>query len=83
MMNTAPKLIRLFVEKSGGIEEIAKLNKLLHGLPDAKRVNFMQQAVQTETGALQLMAAAMLGLAIAEEVYRVFPPSPHKQKIVV
>ena len=62
------KLIMGFVEKSGGLEKIIKARNAFRSVPDKDRAEFIRRCAKTDEGARQLMAAALLGFAIASEI---------------
>lgn len=64
------KLIMGFVEKSGGLEKIIKARNGFRSVPDKDRAEFIRRCAKTDEGARQIMAAALLGFAIAAEVGR-------------
>jgi hypothetical protein len=69
MSNALLEGIRNFVEKSGGLEKVHDLRKAITEIPLEHRVRFIRSAVKTEEGARQVLAAALLGLIIADVVY--------------
>lgn len=62
------ELIMRFVEKSGGLDKIIKAKNGFRSVPDKDRAEFVRRCAQTDEGARQLMAAALLGFAVAAEV---------------
>lgn len=61
-------MISRFVEKSGGLAKVEKALIGFRGVPNDRRVQFIRNCCRTDEGAKQIMAAAMLGFAVATEV---------------
>lgn len=70
------KLILAFIQKSGGLEKINKARDGIRSIPDASRAEYVRRCARTDEGARQLLAAALLGFALAAEVGRQFEECP-------
>ena len=62
-------LIRGFVENSGGLDKCRGLRDSLKNVAPDKRGDYVRQVAEMQAGAEQLFAMALLGLAVAVEVY--------------
>ena len=69
-MTAVEALIVAFVVKSGGIAKIEKACDALRAIPDAERAEYVRRVAQSDAGARQIMAAALLGFRLAAQVYR-------------
>lgn len=69
-MNIVAALIVGFVEKSGGIEKIEQAADKIRAIPDAERADYVRRVAAHDSGARQLLAAALLGFRLAAQVYR-------------
>lgn len=61
----ARALLRGFVAKSGGMAKMQELRRLMLGVPDGQRAEFVRGCGKNDAGARQFMALALLGIAIA------------------
>lgn len=57
-----------FVKKSGGIDKVEAAMKAMQSVEDHQK--FLQRLAKNRDGARQLVAAAMLGTAVAVATYR-------------
>lgn len=62
------KEILKFIENSGGLEKVQLARDGFRNCPDEQRADLIRNIAKTDAGARQLMAAALLGFAIASRV---------------
>ena len=68
----AEAMVLRFIENSGGLEKIVRARNGFSNCPPEKRVQLIQNIVETDSGAEQLMAAALLGFTVAAEIGKRF-----------
>lgn len=59
-----------FIEKCGGMDKLVAARNGFHNCPDEKRAELIRNIAETDAGARQLMAAALLGFSVAIAVGR-------------
>jgi len=64
------ELVKEFIKRSGGLSKVEQARDIILSLSDSDKTTFARKCVQTEEGAQQLVAAALVGFALISLIAR-------------